>query len=813
MPSDDPLRRLSEKLASLQRRNGEKIMEAEAVPLRARSAMDLPANSFIPGVPSMPYPGDTESVLARQQLQSRTAALEVVVQEKRVLEGRVAALEDSARVLEAERAAHQHTIDSLNHKLSVLQQANATAATEVRQLQATLAASQQEKDGLLGQVTALTAQVAQGKAHVSELERKMGRLNTQISDMQRERREAAVAAAGFGDEERRAADERAQLLSHQLSQTMRQLEETRGESAALSQQLSEALAKDKARREADQREAVQRDADRVAREAREREMEDMSRRLEEAMRHVHSMQQQQQQQQGQGQVESDKGNKVLSEAEERLKGDVERLQRQLAAEQEERRRLGTLIKEGETREEHFRQILAQGRETSEQVSQLALDNKALRAALSDTQARLDAETAHVSKLSDELQHVKGLLDELQQRFVDVSNKNMDLTSQNQTLQHNCQLAFKNLNDARRELDDAQRENQELIARSTSTAVVVAAQPTPDPGAIAALHKQLTDVQAQHKALQEQLAHVQSAVPPSPPNDGHAGVAFQQLELERQNLIDQVTRLIQDNIALRDQLEATEASVRSLKKDLAAAATAGSGAVHAGALPATAAGSRGGAGHSHGPNYPPGHSHGSLYGPGHTHGSHSEGEAEEYEEEEEETEAQLEARLAKESQEGDDRSRDGGSGSSSTTGSPSKRSLRLDSLPPLPDGTLPSREARLEATVLRLEEENGVLVEQVAELRAHVNHALDERRELRDKLEVEQHLTMQLAQETETIGEYIGMYHEQREKLQARLQDKEAHLEAMAQDRAMMELHIQKLQAMVSRLADQCQTTGDRKSVV
>lgn len=54
-----------------------------------------------------------------------------------------------------------------------------------------------------------------------------------------------------------------------------------------------------------------------------------------------------------------------------------------------------------------------------------------------------------------------------------------------------------------------------------------------------------------------------------------------------------------------------------------------------------------------------------------------------------------------------------------------------------------------------------------------------------------------------------MYHKAREKLQHRLSEREESIKAMKAEKDMMEIHIHKLQSMVSRLAEQCQTTGTR----
>jgi hypothetical protein len=56
---------------------------------------------------------------------------------------------------------------------------------------------------------------------------------------------------------------------------------------------------------------------------------------------------------------------------------------------------------------------------------------------------------------------------------------------------------------------------------------------------------------------------------------------------------------------------------------------------------------------------------------------------------------------------------------------------------------------------------------------------------------------------------VHMYHTQREKLMARLHEKEGAIKALEEEKMMTEVHIQKLQSMVSRLAEQCQTSGTR----
>ena len=80
-----------------------------------------------------------------------------------------------------------------------------------------------------------------------------------------------------------------------------------------------------------------------------------------------------------------------------------------------------------------------------------------------------------------------------------------------------------------------------------------------------------------------------------------------------------------------------------------------------------------------------------------------------------------------------------------------------SLPPGPDDKPPTLEAIVVVTISRLQRENSLLTDRNEMLQARVIQLMDEKVRLLNRIEEEEHLTTQLSQETETIGEYIALY--------------------------------------------------------
>lgn len=77
--------------------------------------------------------------------------------------------------------------------------------------------------------------------------------------------------------------------------------------------------------------------------------------------------------------------------------------------------------------------------------------------------------------------------------------------------------------------------------------------------------------------------------------------------------------------------------------------------------------------------------------------------------------------------------------------------------------------------------------------------MQERVELRDRVEELEHRCIQLSGETDTIGEYIALYQSQRAILKQRHTEKEEYISRLAQDKEEMKAKLLELQVLVMRL--------------
>ena len=120
--------------------------------------------------------------------------------------------------------------------------------------------------------------------------------------------------------------------------------------------------------------------------------------------------------------------------------------------------------------------------------------------------------------------------------------------------------------------------------------------------------------------------------------------------------------------------------------------------------------------------------------------------------------------------------DGGSGAGGET--------EAAGLPPLPDGTQPEPTAQSEVQLALAQRQLAAAEVEAAELLARYAYCSGELGELRARLREEEERTMQLAVETETIGEYIALYQEHRQRSNERLAEKNrfiAELQASADE--------------------------------
>ncbi|CAH1785517.1 unnamed protein product [Owenia fusiformis] len=86
-----------------------------------------------------------------------------------------------------------------------------------------------------------------------------------------------------------------------------------------------------------------------------------------------------------------------------------------------------------------------------------------------------------------------------------------------------------------------------------------------------------------------------------------------------------------------------------------------------------------------------------------------------------------------------------------------------------------------------------------QLQEKYTKSMREKAELSDRNDQLEHLTMQLQGETDTIGEYITLYHHQRSVLYTRQKEKEEYIANMARDREGMQEKLGQLQALVMQL--------------
>ncbi|GFO02133.1 golgin subfamily a member 2 [Plakobranchus ocellatus] len=79
------------------------------------------------------------------------------------------------------------------------------------------------------------------------------------------------------------------------------------------------------------------------------------------------------------------------------------------------------------------------------------------------------------------------------------------------------------------------------------------------------------------------------------------------------------------------------------------------------------------------------------------------------------------------------------------------------------------------------------------------HVMQDKAELSDKADQLEHLVLQLQGETDTIGEYISLYHHQRALLQQRETQKNDYIAQLARDREQLQDKLGELQALVMQL--------------
>ncbi|XP_027279621.1 golgin subfamily A member 2 isoform X4 [Cricetulus griseus] len=101
-----------------------------------------------------------------------------------------------------------------------------------------------------------------------------------------------------------------------------------------------------------------------------------------------------------------------------------------------------------------------------------------------------------------------------------------------------------------------------------------------------------------------------------------------------------------------------------------------------------------------------------------------------------------------------------------------------------------------------EESNQALHVAMEKLQSRFLEVMQEKVELKERVEELEHCCIQLSGETDTIGEYIALYQNQRAVLKARHLEKEEYISRLAQDKEEMKIKLLELQELVLRLVNE-----------
>lgn len=98
-----------------------------------------------------------------------------------------------------------------------------------------------------------------------------------------------------------------------------------------------------------------------------------------------------------------------------------------------------------------------------------------------------------------------------------------------------------------------------------------------------------------------------------------------------------------------------------------------------------------------------------------------------------------------------------------------------------------------------EEENGQVQNAfVQKIIDRFNRAMRDNADLQDRTQQLEHLILQLQSETETIGDYISLYQQQRQQLHRRYQEKDDYIKQLTQDRLNLQRKLSELETLLLR---------------
>lgn len=110
-----------------------------------------------------------------------------------------------------------------------------------------------------------------------------------------------------------------------------------------------------------------------------------------------------------------------------------------------------------------------------------------------------------------------------------------------------------------------------------------------------------------------------------------------------------------------------------------------------------------------------------------------------------------------------------------------------------------------------QETHAALTEAMDLLQTRFAQVMQEKVELRERVEELEHRCVQLSGETETIGEYITLYHNQRAVLKERHREKEEYITRLAQDKENLKVQLLELQELVLMLVDDSHSSQGAKA--
>ncbi|CAF3118489.1 unnamed protein product [Rotaria sp. Silwood2] len=82
---------------------------------------------------------------------------------------------------------------------------------------------------------------------------------------------------------------------------------------------------------------------------------------------------------------------------------------------------------------------------------------------------------------------------------------------------------------------------------------------------------------------------------------------------------------------------------------------------------------------------------------------------------------------------------------------------------------------------------------------HLNESIRENTDLKDRIKHLEHVILQLQSETETIGDYIHLYQQQREQLQKRYQEKDIYIKQLTQDQYNLQKKLSELEILLVQI--------------